>query len=437
MLRVTETSYPISFRAKDARALGTHLSHHNSVVIVGMKRVGISNFLRFFLNHPGINKTYIHNGARPLFIPIDLNDLVERDIYAFWILTLKRIVDTIETTPELADLKKQSKRAFDESIQIHDLFFTVDNVQKLLAELEPYGVYPTLFFLRFDRLKDAMTPEFFSNLQGLKDAVKQRVSFVFTSFRPLHKLAPNVFPKSALSVFAHIMYLAPASQTDMTIILETFLARYQLKVPLETKKLLIAWCGGHVQYLQLALIRMKEEGKVPSAREELLSFLLADEEIALQSEELFESLRKSEQMVIGLIENHGKISHELRHDAHYVWDTGLAKTRLGKHTLFNTFFKKYIEKTHAPGKIKTELTKKEHLLFSLLQTKLGDIVEREDIVQTVWPEYAELGVSDWAIDRLIARLRTKLREQKSTYEIVTVITRGYKLTPSQSNTNQG
>ncbi|MBI2599147.1 helix-turn-helix domain-containing protein, partial [Candidatus Curtissbacteria bacterium] len=53
---------------------------------------------------------------------------------------------------------------------------------------------------------------------------------------------------------------------------------------------------------------------------------------------------------------------------------------------------------------------------------------REEIIEHVWPEVEELGVSDWTIDRLVARLRMKLKNQKSKYQIVTVKTRGYKLT---------
>jgi DNA-binding winged helix-turn-helix (wHTH) protein len=45
----------------------------------------------------------------------------------------------------------------------------------------------------------------------------------------------------------------------------------------------------------------------------------------------------------------------------------------------------------------------------------------------VWPEVEELGVSDWAIDRLVARVRNKLKLQKSGFEIQTIKTRGYKL----------
>ena len=56
------------------------------------------------------------------------------------------------------------------------------------------------------------------------------------------------------------------------------------------------------------------------------------------------------------------------------------------------------------------------------------ILEREKIISYVWPEEEEFGVSDWTIDRLVARLRAKLLAQKSEYQLVTVKTRGFKLT---------
>ena len=67
------------------------------------------------------------------------------------------------------------------------------------------------------------------------------------------------------------------------------------------------------------------------------------------------------------------------------------------------------------------------MLFQLLLEKPNEITEREDIVEKVWPEYQEYGVSDWSIDRLVARLRNKLKQQKVGYEIQTIRTRGYKL----------
>ncbi len=46
--QVVEASYPITFREKLSKELGSHIKNRNSVVLIGMKRVGISNFLRFF-----------------------------------------------------------------------------------------------------------------------------------------------------------------------------------------------------------------------------------------------------------------------------------------------------------------------------------------------------------------------------------------------------
>ena len=95
---VLEASYPITFQQKEAEKLGKYLRMRQSVNLVGMKRVGISNFLRFFLSHEEIIPTYISKKEKHLFIPVDLNDLVEQEIYPFWTLTLKRIVDACDSS---------------------------------------------------------------------------------------------------------------------------------------------------------------------------------------------------------------------------------------------------------------------------------------------------------------------------------------------------
>src|SRR3972149_11810562 len=114
--KTIEALYPISFRQNDAKTLGQHLKNRNNVVLIGMKRVGISNFLRFFLNHQEIAKSYIADGNTHLFIPVDLNDLVEREVFPFWILTLKRIVDSVEASILKDATKKYIERLFLDSM---------------------------------------------------------------------------------------------------------------------------------------------------------------------------------------------------------------------------------------------------------------------------------------------------------------------------------
>ena len=112
-----EESYPLSFRKEEAKMLGHYLASRDSVELIGMKRVGISNFLRYFLYHKDIVKTYIDPDQKHVYIVVDLNNLIEIDIYPFWRLTLKRIVDTVEHYPALEPVKEHISNLFLKSIQ--------------------------------------------------------------------------------------------------------------------------------------------------------------------------------------------------------------------------------------------------------------------------------------------------------------------------------
>lgn len=425
MKRVIEAGYPIGFRKTQAEELGGHLTHHHSVVLVGMKRVGISNFLRFFLYHGKIPETYIDNGLAQLFVHVDLNDLIERNLSAFWTLLLTRLVDAVQRSGIAESDKRACRRLFVQSIQLKDNFFTVDSVRKVLDALVGGGYYPTLFLIRFDRLADAVTPEFLSNLVGLRDAVKHKMSYVFTSYRPLPDLSPEIFKKPFLPTFCRDMYLKPAGAADMETILETLESQYHTTFDTKTKSSLIKLTGGYVQYLQLATIRLHEEKNIPQTPEEFVALLARDEQIAFQSEELFESLTKKEKEMLLTLKQGNKPGNDERDQAQYLWNTGIVDAN---DRFFSPLFEEYVGRvsltTTNNGK---EFTKKEHLLFTFLKAHEDVLCEREAIIEAVWPENKDLGVSDWAIDRLVARLRSKLKAHGSPYSVVTVVTRGYKL----------
>lgn len=421
MTTVIEANYPITFRQHDAEVLGNHIRHHHSVALVGMKRVGISNFLRFFLNHDQVKHEYIgKESTRQLFVAIDLNNLVERTSLAFWMLTLKRVVDMVESSQLSDELQLKSQNLFNQAIQLSDTFFTLDAVQKLLRAVYESGYYTTLFFIRFDRLQEMITPEFFANILAVKEE-SIGVSYVFTSYRSLHELAPGVLTRSDLSVFSQEMYLKPATDQDMKVILSTFTRRYDLQLSEALSQQLLKLAGGHVQYLHLALIYLRQH---PDIGDSLKSALLEDEETQYLTEELWSSLTTEEQAAL-----QNAHRHDFSNVPHYLTDTGLVNTE--KQAVLNPLFDQQLNKLQKqPDLIElssNELSRKEHLLFTLLQQHLGQIVERDQIIQSVWPDESELGVSDWAIDRLVARLRGKLRDIAPDYKILTVITRGYKL----------
>jgi hypothetical protein len=427
---IPEASYPVSFRQEDAKKLGKYLEQRRSVNLIGMRRVGISNFLRFFLYNKDIVPTYISREQNHLFIPVDLNDLVEREIYPFWTLTLKRVVDAAETTDLPKETKEKINALFLTSIQSQDLFLVIDTIRKALLLIVENNIYPTLFFLRFDRLQDAFNPSFFDNLEGLYDAAHERLSYVFTSYRSLDSIFPTA--KTSLSVFAQQLYMSPATEKEMEIVYQTYKDRYSLDLSPEMEKALFSLVAGNIQYLHLALIILNEKKKAAvgdaegQTKEKLQELLLKDERIILESEELWESLTKEEKNVLLAVVKNQLVDKNAESSAAYLWDTGFVRNgKIFSPLLENYLLHKEPERTQKDTVV--HLTRKEHMLFTLLEAHLGDICERDAIIENVWPEYKEFGVSDWAIDRLVARVRVKLREQKSPYEIVTVRTRGYKL----------
>ena len=141
---------------------------------------------------------------------------------------------------------------------------------------------------------------------------------------------------------------------------------------------------------------------------------------------IWESLKEGEQKVLikALDE---KLAEKDLGEAEYIRRTGFITE---DHKIFSALFEEYIKTKRMEGKEKTsvDFTKKELALLTFLEKNKDQVCEREQIIEAVWPEAEELGVTDWAIDRLVARVRVKLKNQNSEKEIVTVKTRGYKLT---------
>lgn len=422
---IIESYYPISFREEDARALGRDIKNRRSVVLLGMRRVGISNFLRFFLYHKDIAKTYIDH-RNHLFIPVDLNDLVEREVFPFWTLTLKRIVDRINESDFHQKIKDSAEELFLSSIQSGDLFLTIDGVRRAMRLLVDEGVVPTIFFLRFDRIKEKASPELFANLEGIQEAAHQRLSYVFTAFRNLDVLCPHVFTKAELSAFAETRFIKPATPKDTEIIFTTYKSKYRMQVPTKMREALFNNTDGYVQYVQLALILLHEKQKHIESSEEMFKLLTEDERIMLQSEELWESLDEEEKEVLLKIISGVHIEPAEKKRGQYLWDTGFV-TGERDFSIFSPLFSQYVLSRKKGSDTEGEFTKKELELFNYLKENKDQICEREKIIEAVWPEEEALGVSDWAIDRLVARVRSKLKLQKNEYEILTVKTRGYKL----------
>src|SRR3990167_2816307 len=294
-----ETKYPLSFRKKEAKELGEHLKLRHSVELIGTKRVGISDFLRFFLYRRGIVQKYIERRELHLFISVDLNDLVELEIFPFWILTFKRVNDAVQTAAVSEKLKREINLLFLDSIQERDTFLTLENIRQAFSKIVKAKISPTIFLIRFDRIVNVCDSQFFSNLEGLIDVSARKLSYVFTGFRKIDEVAGEKLSRNFLHVFQNIIYIKPANFGDTKVVFDAFKKRYKISPKRKLEKKLIDLSGGNIQYLHLAIIILEQEMKKKKIDEgEILGAISKDERINLQSEEIWESLKIGEQKVL-------------------------------------------------------------------------------------------------------------------------------------------
>jgi hypothetical protein len=421
---------PLIFRYEEAKELGSHIINRRSIVLIGIKRVGIGSFLSFFIHRKDVINAYIQDPQHYLFIPVDMNDLIESEIAPFWTLTLKRIVDAVDSSSINEKTKTKIRELFLESIQLQDLFFTIDCVRLSIKIIIEQGFMPTLFFIRFDRLKDSLTPEFFANLEGLRDFTHQQLSYVFTSYLPFKRIFPNVFTQASLSILYKNIYIRPLKKEDRETIFRVYKKRYEIKLTEKLERHFLDLTNGHFQYLQLGLIALHNPTQEIKTKDELNRYLLNDERIRLQSEELWESLSPEEQKLLIRIATGEKTSKYEKINNIYLWNSGFVKSEVKGLSIFSPLFSYFVKERVSEEAKDTgaEFSKKELVFFEFLKNNVNNICERDQIVDEVWPEATGLGISDWAIDKLAARVRTKLKIQNNKFEIQTIKTRGFKLT---------
>lgn len=78
--------------------------------------------------------------------------------------------------------------------------------------------------------------------------------------------------------------------------------------------------------------------------------------------------------------------------------------------------------------LEPQLSLYQYRLLELLVDRSGGVCSREEVIRAVWPDAAEEGISEQAIDALVRRLRDRLAELEPHHQyIVTVRGHGFRL----------
>lgn len=378
-----ETSHPASFREEDTRCVAGLLKNGFSINIVGLPKSGISCFVRFLAFNPKIIKNFFPN-YRLVFL--DINELEEINIKTLW---------------------SNLGRKLGIDVEKNDLSFELLCGQ--ISNLGGKEEYPILIFLnRFDHLSTLFSFQFFANLKRLRDSAKQSVRFVMTTNRPISELYPQAVISATSHLVGNVYYLKPATLIDANLYLEEFEG-----IPQSLYPEIYSLAGGHQQITQIiasSYIKGLATGK------DWRSLLLGDQRLKLQFDEIYEILSAGEKKMIGKLLGQKEIDID---ENSYLLQSGLINKTDGKWKLFSPLMRQFIKEDE-----KEELSPQEQKLWDYLNQNKDNFCSKDDLIGNVWPGCED--VSDWALYKLIGRLKRK-QEGKVAFKIINAKGRGYRL----------
>ena len=363
-------SYPENYRHQEVQEIQKAVCAGECAAVIGLSGAGKSNLVSFLAN-----RFHLPAGC-PSFILIDCNRLSEVTPSLFYRLVIRSVVKILEGEYQHPAYNGE---------ELAQLEGILDRQLQITGKL-------CLLFDRFDLL--AGQTAIYSNLRALRDTFKYHLTFVSFSRTLLD-------PHSELAelFFGHIIWLGPLSESDARWSITQYASRANLswENPVIEKMIHITWgypsliravCEAYTGGCDLELTALQAH---PAVQKRMGEFW-ADE----PDPEAIESSRLSGQPLLGA-------------------GSTPAINQTDKLSGFNEAI----------------LTSKEHLLLTCFLTHVGQVCEKDDLIQAVWSEdlIFEEGIRDDSLAQLVRRLRKKIENDPSSPQrIHTIPGRGYRFT---------
>ena len=241
----------------------------------------------------------------------------------------------------------------------------------------------TFLLDRFDDIANDADRVLFNRLRALRDAHKYALTYTIATRHPLDRRN-----ELAELLFANTIWLGPMSEADALWNVERFAARRGVQWTHDVAAKLIDISRGYPSLLR-ACAEAHAAG-CPLDAESLAQHIAVKQRI----DEFWADQPSDDEIKLSGLANHPLLMH-------------------GRAPVFNT----------------SQLTAKEHALLIYLQSRDGQVCEKDDIIRAVWPEDKVLqrGIRDDSLAQLVRRLREKIEpDAASPKHVVTVAGRGYR-----------
>lgn len=220
---------------------------------------------------------------------------------------------------------------------------------------------------------------------------------------------------SLTSLFSRVFYYPLYDKKDSLDFIKYLCQKWAVKIKDSVKNKIVDFCGGHFWLVKEAVRQLKDN---PTEKVEKI---LKSEPMDFRLSQIYLSFLPSEKEVLKKIIAGEKITNEIeKHSLNYLTKIGVVKKNQLKIPLLENYLRKFLPKKiisfdnnhfSANGIIIDHLfSRKEKRALKTLLLKQNQTVSREEMAKALWPIKTEEFYSDWAIDRIIARLREKIKQ---------------------------
>lgn len=407
-----ESLYPDDSRFPEIEKILGFVREGNSCQVLSLPGGGRSNLFgllaynrKIRIKHLGENQKWFH------FVITNFAEVAKKPLFDATKLLFLNLVDSLRER-RFEEEYKRADEIFKDCIALDDdliLFGGLKKVMDILAIEKELTV--VFLFDRFESYIPMLTPDFFTRLRVLRDRAKYRFSVVFSLNRSVEEmLEPEILGSFYEFVAGHTIVLNLLDKPSLE-----FRLRYIEKVSgakldrdIFTQVLELTKGHGKLTRLSIEVILGSREKGIGSSLQ-LQTFLLEQPTIKSALLEIWRFLTPEEQT-------------SLENPAFTI-------------PLFEAFVKSLPseekEKKFVFEDISDTLSPQEYRLMKLFTENANRVIERDEIVHTVWSDVkTSEGISEAAIDQMIHRLRKKIEQTPATPKhIVTVKGRGFRFAP--------
>ncbi len=252
-------------------------------------------------------------------------------------------------------------------------------------------------------------------INTILDLLKTNDSLQLAFFFNIDITHPEIAKHLRSKIFGNVVHIPLYNKKDTLGFIEYFSRSLKISLEESEKEKVAELCGGYIWLLKQILRCLRDD---PSLKIRNSS---SCPPVKLALEQLYDSFLDSEKNVLQNLIFGKKIEDSIeRHSKEYLEKMGLISDGQIRISMLEEYIRDRSPKMSVELKnssiylnsvnVDSHFSQKERRAFKALLDKSNVIISRDELAKAIWPVNTEDFYSDWAVDRIVARLRDKIEE---------------------------